>query len=294
MPEKYIGLDIGASKINGVVFDGEIRKQATQAVLARDDKEKILKQIKEIIQELLVSYPEIKGIGLGLPGPLDIKKNIVSNPPNLTGLANVDLAGELEKEFHLKTLVENDANCAALAESLLGAGKGWKKGILIMLTLGSGVGGGIVINNKIYRGSRGSAGEIGHMVINTDGPECGCGLKGCLEAYASEKFIKRHSDLSPLELEKRAGAGDKEAIKIYADLGRWLGVGLGNLANIFDPDIIVLGGGISHAGDLILKTAQEKMREMILSPLTRENIKISQSKLGRDAGALGAASLFSQ
>ncbi|MEK9209516.1 MAG: ROK family protein [Patescibacteria group bacterium] len=292
MKEKYIGLDIGASKINGVVFDGQLQKQVIQAVSSKTEKAEILKQIKEIIKELFFSHPDIKGIGIGMPGPLDVKKNIVLNPPNLKGLAGLNLAEELGKEFDIGVLADNDGNCAALGESLFGMGKDLKNGILIMLTLGSGVGGGIIINNKIFHGSTGSAGELGHMVINADGPECGCGFKGCLEVYASEKFFKRHSDLSPLEIEEKARKGDEASIKLYSEMGFWLGLGLANIVNIFDPDIVALGGGISHAGELILKPAGEEMQKRVLSVLAKKNVKIEQSSLNKDAGAIGAASLF--
>lgn len=293
MNKKFIGIDVGASKINGVVFDGKVKKKVVQDILIRTDRRKILHQLKDITRKLLDSYPNIKGIGLGVPGPLNVEKGLILDPPNIRGLHNVYLVKEIEKEFKIKTLLENDANCAALGESLYGVGSVLPlKKVLVMLTLGSGVGGGIVMDNKIYRGSTGSAGELGYMTIDSGGAECDRGFKGCFEAYTSQKFIKRLSKFNPEELREKARKGDKNSIKIFLEMGYWLGIGLSNIANILDPDIIVVGGGISQAGDLILKSARKEMKKRIFSPLTKKNIKVIKAKLGQDAGAVGAASLF--
>ena len=186
--------------------------------------------------------------------------------------------------------MENDANCFALAEAIIGAGKNSET--VIGITLGSGIGGGIVIKKKIYRGAFGSAGEIGHMVIKSGGFKCSCGSSGCFEKYASEKFFKRKSKLLPLELEKKAKKGDKKAKRIYLEFSQNLGIGLTNIINILDPDIIVIGGSIAKAGSLILNPAKKEVKKRVLSPQSKKSVKIRVAKLGEFSGAIGAALLL--
>jgi len=208
------------------------------------------------------------------------------------------LAGLVEKELKIKTFMDNDANCFALGEAILGAGKSTET--VFGITLGSGVGGGIIqklkvksekLKVKIYSGAFGSAGEVGHMCIKFDGFRCSCGNKGCLEEYASERFIKRKTKISPLELEKKAKRGDRNAQEIYRQLGKNLGVGLANIVNILDPEVIVIGGGISKAGEFILKSAKKEMQKRIISPVSKKYVKIKKAGLGDYAGAIGAALL---
>jgi glucokinase len=195
--------------------------------------------------------------------------------------------------------MENDARCFTLAEAMMWAGKGY--GIVLGITLGSGIGGGLVMAKiktknpkfKIYKGAFGGAGEIGHMVLDFKGPKCSCGSNGCFEKYASEKFIKTKSKLSSIELEERAKNGIGYAKKIYEEFGRNLGVGLANLVNVLDPEIIVIGGGFAKSAFLILEPARKEMKKRILSTESRKNVKIEITKLGDFAGALGSALLFS-
>jgi glucokinase len=170
----------------------------------------------------------------------------------------------------------------------LGAGRGAE--IVFGITLGTGVGGGIVINNKIYRGATGSAVEAGHMTIKFDGLKCSCGNLGCLEAYCSEKFFKKKG-ISPKEAAKKAKAGNKFALKIFKDYGKNLGVGLSNIINLLDPEIIVLGGGISKASKFFLEETKKETKKRTISPLSKKYVKIKIAKLGEIAGALGAALL---
>lgn len=270
-----VGVDIGATKINFVLLKNE-KVFKKRKVLTPKTKEKIIKLLKEEIRRLIseVKPVEISGIGIGVPGPLDKKGDLILNPPNLKCLKNCPLAKIIEKDLKTKTKMENDVNCFALAEALRGAGKGAK--IVFGLTLGSGVGGGIVIDGKIYRGAFGGAGEIGHMTINFNGPKCSCGNYGCLEVYCSEKFLKRKGRSSP---------------KIYQELGNYLGIGLANLVNLFDPEVIIIGGGIGKAADLFLPTAKKIMKKQIISPISKKYVKIKKAKLGDFAGAIGAGLL---
>ncbi len=289
---KYsIGVDIGKTKISFVLLKNW-RVISRQKVFTPKNKKGIIKTVEENIKKLINDIPkrDILGIGIGAPGPLNKKGDLVLNPPNLKSLKNCPLAKIIEKDLKIKTRMENDVNCFTLAEAILGAGKNQET--VVGITLGSGIGGGIVIKKKIFRGAFGSAGEIGHMVIKSDGFKCSCGNQGCFEEYASEKFLKRKSKLLPLELERKAKKGDKKAKRIYQELGRNLGIGLTNIINILDPDIIVIGGSIAKAGSLILNPAKKEVEKRVLSPQSKKSVKIKVAKLGEFSGAIGVALLL--
>jgi len=294
---KYsIGVDIGKTKIIFVLLKNW-RTIKRQKVFTPRNKKEIIKIVEENIKKLITDIPksQILGIGIGVPGPLNKKGDLVLNPPNLKSLQNCPLAKIIERDLSLKTRMENDVNCFALAEAVMGAGKNCK--IVLGITLGSGIGGGLVFrisNNKfkIYRGAFGGAGEVGHMVIKFDGSKCSCGNLGCFEEYASQEFIARKSKLSPLELEKRAKKGEKRARMIYEEFGENLGIGLANLINILDPEIIVIGGSFSKVGALILNPAKKEVKKRVLSPQSKKFVKIKVAKLGEFAGGIGAALLL--
>jgi glucokinase len=298
---KYsIGVDIGATKISFVLLK-EFFIIARKKIQTPPKKNIIIKTIEENINNLIVNIPksEILGIGLGVAGPLNKKGDIILNPPNLKTLSNLKLAKIIEKDLGIKTKMENDARCFALAEALMGAGKG--KESILGITLGSGIGGGLVMTNgktknsklKIYRGAFGGACEVGHMIINfNEKSKCSCGNFGCFEKYASEKFIKTKSRIPSIKLEEKAKAGDGRAKKIYEEFGRNLGIGLANLVNILDPKIIVIGGGFAKTGKLIMEPAKKEMKKNILSTESKKSVKIEMAKLGDFAGAIGAALLF--
>ncbi|MCK4860173.1 MAG: ROK family protein, partial [Candidatus Omnitrophica bacterium] len=188
-----------------------------------------------------------------------------------------------------------DVNCFGIAERLLGAGKG--KQNIIGLTLGTGLGGCLILKGKLFYGSQGSAGEIGHMIIKKGGWKCSCGNNGCLEAYVSTKGTMRVAKeigckgTIPTEIMNLAKKGDKKAIRVYQIIGEYLGIGLANLVNMLNPDIIIIGGGIANAGKFIFNPARKTMKENVLSPLAK-NTKVVKAKLGEDAGAIGAALLW--
>ncbi len=291
-----IGLDIGGSKINGVLLDQnqEVINKSRIKITSSESSSKVLAQVFDCIQELLPEKNLVQGIGLGVPGPIDLKNQQVLNPPNLAALKNSHLSREVENKFKIKTVLDNDTSCFSLAESVLGAGKGKK--VVIGVTLGTGVGGGIVINNKIFQGSNDSAGEIGHMIIEKGGRQCSCGNKGCLESYlsasgifktAKEQELKVKNSKQVWELAKK---GNKKAIKVYNLTGEYLGIGLANLVNVINPDIIIIGGGISEVGEFLFESARAIMSKNILSPLAKHT-EVVKSQLGDDAGAIGAALL---
>lgn len=247
---KNIGIDIGGTKTTFVLLEGN--------KILKKEKVATPKSKREIIECLTLrvkKWGKVTGIGIGVPGPLNEKRDLILNPPNLKILHNCPLAKLIEKETGLKTRMDNDANCFALAESLLGAGRGAK--LVVAVTLGTGIGGGIVINGKIYPGAFGAAGEVGHMTIEN-------------------KFWER------------VAAKNR---KNYNKYGKYLGIGLSNLINVLDPEIIVLGGGMVNHYHAFIKRAKKEIKERVLSPLSKKKIKIKKAALGQWGGAVGAALL---
>jgi len=286
-----IGVDIGATKISFVLMKNW-RLIKRRKILTPKDRGVLIKTLKENIERLIADLPKSKilGIGIGIPGPLSKKGDLILNPPNLTCLKNFPLAKIIEKELRIKTKMANDVNCFTIAEATIGAGKG--AGVVFGITLGTGVGGGIVINGKIYQGAFSSAGEIGHATINFDGPKCTCGSYGGLEEYCSERFIKREAGVSPKELEKKARNGNKKAINIFEKLGYFLGIGVSNIIDILSPEIVVIGGGIAKAGKFFLKSVRKSAQSWSISPVSKKYVTIKKAKLGDFAGAIGAALLL--
>ena len=185
--------------------------------------------------------------------------------------------------------MENDVNCFTLGEALVGAGKGAET--VLGITLGTGVGGGIVIDGRIYRGAFGAAGELGHMTIKFDGPRCSCSSFGCLEEYCSERFFLKKGGL-PQKFYDDAEKGDKKALKIYNEYGKYLGIGLANVINLLDPEVIVIGGGIANAYKLFVKEMEKEIRKRVISPVSKKYVKIKKAALNGLGGAVGAALLW--
>jgi len=291
-----LGVDIGATKISFILLK-EKQCVVKDKILTPKKQKDIIGTISEKILEISKNIPlkKIKGLGVGVPGPIDKERKLVLNPPNLKALFNFPLREVLEKTLSLKVKIENDANCFVLGEAVMGAGKDYRK--VIGLTLGSGVGGGIVFKTapgkwQIYTGAFGSAGEFGHMTIKFDGVKCSCGNVGCFEEYASEKFFRRRTKYSPKEIEDQARKGNKKAIALYKEFGKNLGIGIANLVNVLDPEIVVLGGSISKAAPLFLKETKKQIKKGILSSYSKRFVKIKVAKLGDFGAAIGAALLF--
>jgi len=294
----YIGLDIGGYKINGVLMqNNKIIRKRRAATKSTSNKKIIIAQIFDCVEHLIkdLDKSKIRGIGIGAPGPIDLKRGVVLSPPNVKALSGLPLADLVQKKFKTKVILDNDVNCFGIAEGILGAGKG--KQNIIGLTLGTGVGGCLILRGRLFHGRDGSASEIGHMIIKKDGWKCSCGNEGCLEIYVSARGIIRIAKeigcrgATPTEIMELAKKGNKKAIKVYQVLGEYLGVGLANLVNILNPDIIIIGGGIANAKELLFNPARKVMRKNILSPLAK-NTKVVRAKLGEDAGAIGAALLL--
>lgn len=301
-----IGIDIGGTKARGALVDEEGR--ILLSVQRPTDPESGSDEVPQVIRELLeTSSSPVSAIGVAIAAWVEHPSGRIAFAPNLS-FTNADLERTIASGFGIPVLVENDANCAAWAEHRFGAGKGTMD--MLMVTVGTGIGGGIVAGGRLYRGSRGFAGEFGHMPISLDGPRCACGNIGCLEAWASGSALGRlareraagHEDSEVMRLaggvaENITGAVvgaaadvlDEFALELLSELGVRLGVGLAGLAKAFDPEMIVVGGGVSEEGELLLSAARDELasrfRDQVAPPI------LVSAALGNDAGVVGAAHL---
>jgi len=285
---KYIvGIDLGGTKIAGVLTDKNGRILAEKTIPTEADKGP-----KHVIGNIVMLASELKkkaergtwSVGVGVPGPIIYEKGIVVNPPNLPGWKKVNLKQILEKKLKTKVKIDNDAKCAALAELKFGAGVGYKD--FIYVTLSTGIGGGIIIDGKIYRGANGAAGEVGHIPVDKNGPVCGCGMPGDLEAVGSGRAFKP----DPITVANAAKKGESWAQEEIDRVSQNIGLGFAGLVNILNPELIIVGGGLSNMGDLLLKPIRKYVAQFAL-PLPASTVKIVKAKLGTKAGVIGAAAL---
>lgn len=286
-----IGIDLGGTKIAGVLAtpEGKIIMDIQVPTEAQKGKKQVIKNIEKAIRLLVqVNKTKVKAIGIGAPGPILFEKGIVVEAPNLPGWKRVNIKKILEKEFHVPVFVDNDANCAALAEARFGAGK--KARHFIYMTVSTGIGGGIIIDRELYRGVNGSAGEFGHMIIDSVGFTCGCGNVGCLEALASGSAVKKRYGLDALSVELAARQGDKKALQVIKTSAHYLAIGIANLVNIFNPELIIIGGGLSNMRELLLDPVRKDFKKYALS-LPAKKVKVVRARLGTKAGVLGAVAL---
>lgn len=319
LEKKYsIGVDLGGTNIVSAIvnYQGEIVNSLKVPTLAERGKEATIKRIIEAIHKNIVQSSvapdNIIGIGIGAPGPLDIKRGIINFAPNLPGWRDVPLRKILEDEFNIKVVLENDANAAAWGERYFGAGQGVNN--LVCFTLGTGIGGGIIIDGKIYHGNNYGAAELGHMTVNKDGPRCNCGNYGCLEAYSSatgiknriknrikegikSKFLNFDNDdelFESLRLKlifETARKGDKLTKSVVEEAISYLGIAIANIANILNPEMVVLVGGITNEGDKLLIPLKREVRKRAFYS-NYKFLKIVIGKLDGNAGVLGAAALL--
>lgn len=283
----YIGVDLGGTKAVGAVLEGEhLVKQRLLKVRGLDRSE-LIEALEGLISGLLEESPDVKAIGLGIPSQIDQKQGIAVASVNVP-LENLAIRKEFEERFGLPVTVENDANCAAYAESRLGVGVNAK--VFVCLTVGTGIGSGVVIDGEIMRGCRGYATEAGHMIVDLKSPNVeGFPKPGSLESHASGTALESMSGgLSGEEVLARAKAGDEEMKGLFKQLARGLGVGIANMINIFNPDVVAIGGGVSNAGALLVDPAIEEAKKWTLAAPMRE-ARIVLAELGPEAGVIGAA-----
>lgn len=310
MDKKYvIGIDLGGTKISGAISDlqGNILAQYTTPTLAEEGEEAVLNRIIEVIEKVMSdsgkSSDEIKSIGIGSPGPLDAKKGIIITTPNLP-FKNFALVEPIQNKFGIHTYLDNDANVAAIGEYLFGAGKGTKN--MVFVTVSTGIGGGAIINGYIYRGNTSNALEVGHTTLVEDGPRCNCGNYGCAEALASGTAIGKRANeaiangaktsltnydkVTSYEVFVEAKKGDKIAADIIDKCLNYLGICIANIVNTFDPEMVIIGGGVSKAGDIVFDKVKEVVNKRALQAMA-EHCKIVPAGLGTDAGVIGAVAL---
>jgi len=310
---KYaIGVDLGGSSIKlGIVTNtGRIIKKISIRTEAENGPKKVIQNIVSGINELIAnSEYKIEGIGTGCPGVVTPGKGIVENPPNLPGWSKVNVGKIIHKEFKKRVYVDNDANAAAIGELIFGSGKNYKS--FIMITLGTGVGGGIVINKRIYHGDFGAAGEIGHISIDFKGPKCNCGSYGCIEAYAGNSYfrqrvkaeLKKHpksklwkiiendlSKVSPKNVQFAAENGDAFSKTVIDVLGMHLGSAFASLCNVLDVSVFIIGGGIAGFGKPLFDSIKKTISKRVMAPI-RPRVKVLPAKLKNDAGIKGASAL---
>ncbi len=289
MLPQVLGIDLGGTAIKLGRFDANLR--CLQALTVPTPQPATPVAVVEAIAAAIVHLDpdhQTQAIGIGTPGPTDITARIARIAINLVGWQDVPLANWLEAKTGRPTTVENDANCAGLAESLIGAGQGYRN--LILLTLGTGVGGAIILDGRLFVGHQGAAGELGLITLNPEGPDCNSGNRGSLEQFTSVLAIQRQTGCSPEELGKRAIAGDPQALAFWQQYGRNLGAGLASLVYVLTPEAIVLGGGVSASADFFFPSLQAELERRVLPP-SRTGLQLLKAKLGNQAGMVGAAHL---
>lgn len=304
-----IGIDLGGTNIKGALLDfqGKIIEKYEIATLANGGPEVVANRIVQVVKILMKDRKgNIAGMGIGVPGQPDLSSGSVVFAPNLRW-RNVPLIPMLKLSLDFPMFLENDGNAAALGEKWCGAGRDAVN--MVAITIGTGIGCGIIINGRLYRGSIGCAGEIAHTVVLPDGPRCNCGKRGCLETLTAAPALVRQAqeaidggrttslaaveNLAAKDIFTAAADGDAVAREIIEEMTHYLGLGLANLINLLNPDMIAIGGGVSRAGELIMKPLREKSRAFALEAAAKV-VEIVSAELGNDAGSIGAGAVALQ
>jgi glucokinase len=303
-----VGVDVGGTKILAIAVDesgrrigNEVRRPTPQGADALFDA------MVGVVSEVRASTGEMDAVGVGVPGLVD-RNGRLAVGPNLPGIADLPIRDELQARLNVPVAVDNDATCATWAEVKLGAAKGSDEAF--MVTLGTGIGGGVVTHGVLQRGANGFAGEPGHMVVDPKGPPCPCGRRGCWERFASGSGLGRLAreaaesgkgrrflefaggdpeDVRGEHVTRAAIERDAEALAVFKEFGWWAALGIANLVNLLDPEIVVVGGGLIGAGDIVLDPIREAFPLLVLAAEHRPPVAIVPAQLGNDAGAIGAA-----
>jgi glucokinase len=317
MADLYGAIDLGGTNVRAIVagLDGVISGDDRRPSRAHEGLETtietLLASLEQACSEAGTSPGSLVGLGIATPGWVDRERGVVPAAPQLKGWHDVPLVQMLEDRLGVRVRLENDANAAALGENVYGAGRGTRH--MLFITVSTGVGAGIVADGALYGGARGSAGEIGHTIVEPSGPVCGCGRRGCLEALSSGTAIARRGSeaaqagesaalAAVMEREGRISArmvadaardGDPTSIAIYDEAGRYLGIALANAVNLLSPEAIVLGGGVMQAKELFLPKAEATMRELALDEPLRY-VRLAEAALGDQAGVMGMIARLGQ
>ncbi len=316
MRDKAIGVDLGGTYIKAGIWhrNGNLAARDQVPTLAeKGEKRIVLKQIEKIIDNLLdAAGGHVEGIGIGTPGLVD-DRGVVCSAPNLPQWENLPLQSILNERYGLPVKVENDANATAWGEFLYGAGR--DSNTMICITLGTGLGGGVVKDGKLLRGSRYSAFELGHITIDYKGPRCKCGNHGCIERFVGRDWIvaralkaieggektiikdladNKNGEITPETISEAYMHGDRLAETIWTETGAYLGTFFAGMVNIFNPDLIVIGGGVSQAGEILFSSVKKTIKERAIKRLFDELKDVVPAKLGLDAGIISSAALVFQ
>lgn len=286
---QVLGIDLGgtAIKLGRFSQDGACLQALTVPTPQPSNPEAVVRAIIQAIAQLDPAH-QAQAIGIGTPGPADATGRIARVAINLKDWHDVPLADWIEAKTGLPTTIANDANCAGMGEAWLGAGRWFRN--LILLTLGTGVGGAIILDGKLFVGHHGTAGELGLITLNPDGPACNSGNRGSLEQYASVQAIRRRTGLEPDELGARAIAGDAKALEFWHHYGHDLGAGLASLIYVLAPEAVIIGGGVSASADLFFPAIQTELERRVL-PCSLAGLQLLKAELGNQAGIVGAAKL---
>ena len=311
-----IGIDVGGTSIKGAAVNdkGQMFDTFSMPVDKSEDGKETLVKLSALINQYISTHSELGpvfGIGMGIPGVIDTKRGIVCNSANLPTWENLEVKRIVEEQTGLPVKITNDANAAALGEVKFGAGNNCNTAV--MITLGTGVGGGIVIDGKLFEGNEGKGAELGHTTLIYGGRQCSCGRKGCFEAYASatglikdtKDAIEKHPDSKMADVANKYGEvngrvafdaakeyGDIYAIEVINQYVEYLGEGLLNICNIFRPNLIILSGGVANAGEYLFERVEKYMKERDYGYKNSPEVKVVPGTLGYDSGKIGAAALF--
>jgi glucokinase len=308
-----LAIDLGGTKIITAIISNssQVIAKEYQLTLADEGPQSVIERMFSAIDHILslrnMNSSQLASISIAAAGAIDSDKGLITSSPNLPGWHDVPLRDIVKEKYRVNTFLINDASAAALGEHRLGAGRGVSN--LIYLTVSTGIGGGIIINDKLYSGQCGGAGEIGHMTIDVNGPRCNCGNIGCFEVLASGTAVAKEAirrirqgersslieivagkieNITAEKVEMAARGGDSLALEVISRVSDYLGIGMVNLVNIFNPEMIIVGGGMSKMGDLLLNPARQVVRERAFQ-LSAQAVRIVPAQLGEDAGVLGAA-----
>lgn len=313
MSPVILGVDIGGTRLRAARFSpaGQMLQRESVPTCVDEGRDAVLERLYRLIERVLPgSGEEIIGIGLAVPGPLNPYTGVIIDAPNMPGWVNVSLRDLVAERFGQPVYIGNDANLAALGEHRFGAGRGYND--VIYLTISTGIGSGIITDGRMLLGRDGLGAEAGHIVVEPDGPRCGCGGYGHLEAVASGTALGRQAAALVAEgrapaiaalaggdpsrvtgeiVGKAALAGDPVARELVTRAARYIGQGIATLLHLFNPGIVILGGGVTQLGDLLFEPVRARVRELAMSPVYWENTPIVQAALGDDVGLLGALAL---
>ena len=296
-----LGLDIGGTKLAAGVVDGAGRVQSflVEPTLAEQGAahgiERLLALGRRAVDASGLDWGDIHAVGIGCGGPLDAEAGVLLAPPHLPGWRDVPVTALVEEAYGRPAALENDATAGAAGEHRFGAGRGTRN--MVYLTVSTGVGGGVVLDGRVFRGSTGNGGELGHVTVDWNGRPCkGCGRRGCLEAYASGTSIAERAREAGMEVETAsdvaaaARAGDAVAERVWADTWAALACGVTSLANVFEPERVVIGGGVSREGEQLLGPVRERVKAEAIGPVA-QSLEIVPAELGETVGVVGAAAV---